>query len=432
MSAVLPLSHLIPLRKTSAWGTYATDKAIPVVYGTARLTPVPADRDGYTFCLADHPIDGVESVTRDNVAEYTWIFKQGPDATGKIVSWLHLNEPLKPNEQLAAVVRGKQHQRTGALLQNPADILWDVLAGVCGLSVVENDFSAFRSECAAAGIELSGVISNAGATIRATIDSIMQSAGAVWSGSMPGFAKLYPGGTSAAVSFVFDSTNMASVKSISTADAIATETRLAYHLDWHTDATTRSVIVSAPQARKTYGGNGIDCTAHWLTNPRQALNLANRILKHRGRPVWQVAWTGGLDCKHLLPGDTVSITHPLVPISGSCMLLSVETDIFGGTVSMSAEMYADVSPVVELTGSASAWQPVAIDGVTINYTNGVATFTILNEQNNPLAGASVTIDGGTKRTTDKAGRVQFSTGRGKHVLQISASGYATFTAEVTV
>jgi len=433
MTPTLPLSSVLPLRRTSAWGTFAVDQALPDVFGRCRVTPVPADRYGYSFCLADHSIDGIESVTRDNAPYYAYKLEHKQDASGKVIAWLTLNDPLKTNEQLAAVIRGKRHPNTGALITNPASIVWDLLSTVCGLPVKESDFAGFYAQCATAGIELAGVVSDGKITIRTTLDSIMQSAGAVWSGSMPGFAKLYPGvDDPGAVAWRFDAGNCSNIKSTCSSARIATELRLAFAKDWHTGETTKTIIVAAPAAAARYGKTSIDVSADWITSTRQALLLATRLLEYRARVVWAVSWQAGLDCRHLLPGNQVYLTHPLAPVSGTCMLMSVETDQSAGTVTLQTEMHSEPRPLVELAGSAYAWEPVAIDGMTITYQNGMATFTIQDDQWKALAGASVTIDGGVTRVTDKAGKVQFAASRGKHHLLIQAAGYQSFDIEVTV
>jgi hypothetical protein len=50
----------------------------------------------------------------------------------------------------------------------------------------------------------------------------------------------------------------------------------------------------------------------------------------------------------------------------------------------------------------------------------------------PLAGASVMLDGTAVRTTDSLGRVQFITTRGKHRLLVEATGYAPLEFEIEV
>jgi hypothetical protein len=84
------------------------------------------------------------------------------------------------------------HPDTGELLGNPADIIWDLLANICSLPVTYDDLDTFRAECREIGISLCGLLKSDTITIRAQTDEILTSCGAVWSGGMPGLARIYP------------------------------------------------------------------------------------------------------------------------------------------------------------------------------------------------------------------------------------------------
>jgi hypothetical protein len=71
-------------------------------------------------------------------------------------------------------------------------------------------------------------------------------------------------------------------------------------------------------------------------------------------------------------------------------------------------------------------------GIRVAYRDGVATFTVLDFAGDPLANASVTLDGMLTRTTDRLGTVQFTTSRGLHGLLVVAAGYASMELDVNV
>ena len=69
--------------------------------------------------------------------------------------------------------------------------------------------------------------------------------------------------------------------------------------------------------------------------------------------------------------------------------------------------------------------------MNVDYVNGVATLTILDDSSRPLAGAKVTLDGKT-RITDSTGIVSFTVKRGTYPVTIEAVGYAPMESEVTI
>lgn len=189
---VIPLSDPVPLRNSTAWGQFVSPVPLPVGYGRITITPIPYDNTGRLFFLLDHAIQAVDGVARDGAADTQYTLENTIDGEGHAVSLLRLARPAAANETLAVSLRGKMHPDTGELLTNPADILWDLLANLCGLPVGYGDLDAFRSRCRSIGIELSGVVASDTVTIRAQIDEIMASCGGVWSGGMPGIARVYP------------------------------------------------------------------------------------------------------------------------------------------------------------------------------------------------------------------------------------------------
>jgi hypothetical protein len=181
-----PLADPIPLRNTTIWGSFKNVQTIPHVYGRVRLAPIPYDEAGKLFVMADHGIQGVDEVQIDDETIYTWKFKNTLDSSDSPVAMLELAESLASGSSLIALVRGKVHSLTGALLVNPADILWDILANIVGASVTYATLDKFRVECALYGIEIGGLLDDRERSVKAQLDLITKSIGAIWSGGMPG------------------------------------------------------------------------------------------------------------------------------------------------------------------------------------------------------------------------------------------------------
>jgi len=125
-----PLSDNVPLRTSAVWGGWRDVRVLPWVWGHVTLTPLQYSDDQRVFFVADHPIQGVDEVKRDDVATDAWAFYNGVDSTGRAVAFVELAMPLAEGERLAVRLRGRMHPDTGRLLQTPAEILHDVLANL--------------------------------------------------------------------------------------------------------------------------------------------------------------------------------------------------------------------------------------------------------------------------------------------------------------
>lgn len=187
-----PLADLMPLRNTTVWGKFKDVQTIPYVYGCVSLAPVAYDDKGKLFVLADHPIESVDEVQIDNSLTLNWVFRNTVDSTGVGIALLELGEELESGAFLSVQVRGKIHPEFGNLLTNPADIVWDILANICGAVIEYGDLDQFRVECAQYGITINGMLDNEERSARGQIDLIMDSIGAIWSGGMPSLARIYP------------------------------------------------------------------------------------------------------------------------------------------------------------------------------------------------------------------------------------------------
>ncbi len=189
---LLTLPDKVPLRTTAVWGEFAELGALPWVWGRRDIQPVPYDRTGRWYLVADHVCAGLDRVERAGVVTTAPRLTNTTDRTGHAVALLDLGTPLRLGESLRVWVRGRLHPRTGALITNPADLLWDLLANLCGLDIQPARLDDFRAECAAAGLEASGVLSDSSQTVRSALDDICNSVGAIWSLRRQGIARLYP------------------------------------------------------------------------------------------------------------------------------------------------------------------------------------------------------------------------------------------------
>lgn len=188
---LLPLTRRIPLRDSTAWGQFASVQTIPRIYGRAIVSPIPYNDTGRLFVVADHPVQGIVSVTAASVPVTAYRLYHQPDSTGKTVAFLELQTPVTiGTTALAVMVEGLQNPVTGLLMTNPADVAHDLLQWATGTTLDRGRFALFATECQRAGVEVNGAVADNSQTLRAALDSIMDSAGATWSSAAENFAKL--------------------------------------------------------------------------------------------------------------------------------------------------------------------------------------------------------------------------------------------------
>jgi hypothetical protein len=425
-----PLTDALPLRTSVVWGGYQNVRVLPVVYGSARLSPVPYDAAGRWFVLADHSIAGVDAVTRDSAPTSAWAFHNGLDSTGHAVAFLELATPLATGEALAVTLRGKRQASSGKLLTSPAEIMHDVLAEVCSLPIPWPRFDRFRAQTA--GLVLGGALNNAQQSIRATLDQLLSSVGAAWSAGAEDIALLYPGAdTGGRIALTATPLTAREVSAECAHDKIVTALRVVYDYDHALGKPRRALALECPEAIRRYGRIEQEWNAAWLRSPREAQALGERLLAWMCRPRWRVRWqqAGGAGVK---PGDLAALAHPFSPLTGPYRLLTADLDIDALLLHCAVEAPVGEAPKLITTALSTAFEPILVTGATVDYQNGTAILTLLDDAGQPLSGAKATFDGSITRLADNAGRVSFPAARGQHTVRVEATGYAPMDLEITV
>ena len=351
-----PLTDTVPLRSSVVWGAYRSVRTLPVVYGAARLTPVPYDASGRRFVLADHAIAGVDAVTRNNAPTSAWDFHNGLDSTGQAVAFLDLSAPLKSGEALAVALRGKLQADSGQLLLGPAEIMHDVLANVCAMPLPWARFDRFRAQTA--GQVLGGVLDQANKTVRATLDDLLLSVGAAWSTGAEEIALRYPWPESTApVALQASPLNMREVIAECSHAQIVTALRIVYDYDYALGQPRQALALECPEAIRQYGKIEREWDAAWLRSPREAQALGQRMLAWMCRPRWRVRWqqSGWPSVK---TGDLVHIDHPLSPLRGAFRLLTADLDLAALRVECAIEGAVGEAPKIVTTTLSTAFAPL--------------------------------------------------------------------------
>jgi hypothetical protein len=411
------LSDPLPLRTTIDLGDYREPRYLPHVYGRVTLDPVPLDHSGREWLLADHAIRGVESVVMDDARTDGWQWVNRVDAAGHPIAILRTAQ--KPERSLAVTVAGKM-QPTGVVIEHPADIVADLAAidpggwAIPELDQLRSDYPELR---------LGGMI-DAPETLRAAIDAVLLPLGATWS-AVPWLALRSVPGDMPAQLRLDDPTAEARHDGLMTAAIVY----------WGWDYASRRPIgamrAEAASAIARHGRIEGVIDLRWVRSARDATRIAAQRLGDLARPHWSIQ--GALPMRGVLPelGDTVSVAHALMP-SVAGLVREIELDRGTATARVRIDAPASPAPVVQVSRYASALNPDPPEMLQIVYRDGVATFTVLDDTGQPLAGAAVTLDGAETRITDRYGQVQFAAERGPHTLLIVAPGYAPYELEITL
>lgn len=422
-----PLSDRVPLRTTAAWPAFTKPESLPVVYGPCLVPAVQFDRTRKYWLVADHAIAGIDTVYRDGKAEKTYAWRNTIDSAGHVVALVELGEPLATTEALTARVRGKVHPTTGALLENPADVMQDIFR-LAGHVVADSAIAEFRADCA--GLTIAGRLVEA-MTLRAQLAELAASVGMLWSPLMPGLAQRGPVDArpdGAPFWARWAETEVSDVQAVARHDALYTVLRVEYDWDWTQDRARRAVTLRASSADQ-YGERAATLQAKWLTTTGDAVTRGTAWLQAHARPRWTITLTADL-ADPVPPGGWFAVTHPLLPVSGELLALNAEWDYANRSQRLTTEVSAGPVPTVAVASVGGLFDEPESQ-LRITYAQGIATLVVVDPNGSPIQDAIVTFDAQTAKT-DRSGTVKFRAERGLHRVTVEAAGYAATTAEITL
>lgn len=425
----MALSDPLPLRKTTVWPAFAAPADLPVAYGRCTVGAVQFDPSRKFWLVADHPIAGVDAVYRDGRAERTFAWQTVTDPTGRPVAVIELNEPLPLAAALTATIRGKVHPTTGALIENPADVLQDVLR-LIGRPVAAAELADFRAACMDRPV--AGVLDGR-LTGRAQLAELADSVGFLWSLAMPGIATRWPLAARPATAPLrarFGPGEILDPTARGRYEALYTELRVEYDWDWTLGRARRSVLLRADTAA-TYGVRTAELQAKWLTGAAAATARGTEWLQAHARPRWAVQFSAALD-DLVPPGGWFTVSDSLLPAAanGELLALDSEWDWAEQRQTLRAEVSAGPVPAVTVLGFGGLFAEPASQ-LRVTYAAGIATLTVTDPNGAPIRGAEVRF-GAQSALTDAAGRVRFETPRGTFPVEVTAPGFQTITVEITI
>jgi hypothetical protein len=422
-----PLSDLIPLRSTAVWPKFAKSAALNVPYGRAIVPTTQYDQSRKFWHIADCAIGGVEAIYKDGKPEKAYAWRNATDPTGQTVALIELGSALPANATLTAQVRGKINPNTGMLLENPADILQDILR-LAGHDLADAELSEFRTACA--DLAIAGLLTP-GLTLRAQIAELAESVGMLWSPAMPGIARRWPVETKPdgePVYARFAEAEVTEVKAESQQDALYTVLRVEYDWDWTKNSARRSVILRASTA-DTYGDRETTLQAKWITATAAAVARGSAWLEAYARPRWSVSLTADME-PSVPPGGWFQVSHPLLPVAGDLLAINAEWDWSNQRQRLRAEQSAGIAPSVTVVGYGGLFDEPQ-SGLRVSYANGIATIEISDPNGAPIRDAIVTV-GSQKGKTDRSGIARIKITRGTYPMTVEAAGFSPISLEQTL
>lgn len=317
----MTLAAPIPLGLTSSWRTFASVAPIPHRYGTVSGRLLQYDQAGLRWVWAGHAVLGIDSITVNDKPANEWQWKNTVDSAGNPIALVEFGQPQDTSATILAAGRGKLHPVTGRLLENPGDVIWDILANVARATFAEQAFAAFRNECDTRGLVVAGSIERIDTT-QAIVRALCDSVGAIFCADAPQPCRVWPGGAARPVRERLRSPVHVLKASMPLA-GIVNDLTIQFDI---VDGNARQTIqLDAPDSIARYGRRANTLQAAWISSPRVAHDVAQRLLAQSARPAWTITASGIK--RRIDVGDDVAIDHPVLPLSTTAAVLTREWDI---------------------------------------------------------------------------------------------------------
>lgn len=412
-------SRDLPIRTTADLREFRDTQPVPRRYG--RSVPgvlIQLGPSRTRWLWADHASVAVRSVTVSGAQLGGWSWRNTTDATGRPITIVETVDPVEDGAELVAVGDGAIDTASGELIENPADVVYD-LAVLAGLSIDRGTLARYRRDCAARNLVLSGSVG--GGTLQAAVESIAASTYAILARTHPDLLILQPDASAAVASLsAADVTGVAG-----SSDEVAT--RLLVRFGIEESGPRQSLEVRAPAVELLQGIRSREVTLDWVRDPRVAADVAERMLQDLARPAYVVSYSAQRKRKWL-PGERATVSAPDAGLSG----VGVVTQKSGDAPTV--RMMLGNAPAVSLEVVSAAYQPDQWSGSTVARDGDVFRTRIMYQQR-AIVGARCTLDGSTVRYSDGAGYVSWPAHLmqpGVHTIDVHQDGHPDLSLRVAV
>lgn len=412
----LLLSEDIPLRTTRMLGDYSVDAVLPQRFGdlTAARFNLIRLTDSKWFA-ADHAMTITTVFIGDQVTA-SWDSAVESDGLGNSWTVVNFGTPVATDTTASACGTGKRNPKSGALLDNPAEII----EYVCTLCGRDDTFPDLRAECAGAGFRIAGSIEVV-MSLRAWIDIVTSSVAAIWT---PLMGRLYP--TTAPSGYIRklsrDEVDPDSIQITATITDTADILRLSYDVADATQKPQHYIELTASPMR--YGGVVQEIVLPMLRSPANAEAVGRpwtqRVSGKRFTVEFNTSATDVRPGQYCQLVDNPGWRFPQYP-DPIVMVLAVTVDRDTDTAQVTSEAIVE-RPDVTVTAHSLALPDITAGGIDAEFKNGILTLTVTDTDESPIQGARVALDGSAPKTTDARGIVSFPTTQGKHTLAVEAPG----------
>ena len=223
-------------------------------------------------------------------------------------------------------------------------------------------------------------------------------------------------------SFIFNNLNLQNFAATAQHDDVATVLRILFKYDFATGEFEGSLQLEAPEEIIKYGRIEKIIEARWVPTHRQALALGTRYLRYIAKPRWAITFDTASKEALCNVGDDIFIEYPISPVSGKMVVMKTDYSVNNLSARITAEYVSKTPTRIIMSDIGKLDRTVSTPG-SIVYENGVATISIVDANDVAMVGATVTLDGRTSQISDKAGKVRFTTTKGKHVLLVENDDY---------
>lgn len=420
------LSEAVPLRASTTLNGYQTQAYLPWVYGDLRHQQIPTVRiSASKYLVADHPMT-VTAVYVDSkkVANFTAVI--GDDGTGNTVTYIEIGDSIG-SKTVTVSGTGKLNPRNGQLLDNPADVVTDIMTK-CGYdtNLVRQQTQALRVEFGRLNVGVAGVIFDGKQTIRQTLIEICQSVGVIW---LPDIFEQYPSPAKPSLHRL-DSYNCSGITCEAQASDYATTVECEYFKQW--SANIFGGVMSFAAAGKRPREVVQKVSLPWLNNQPYCRYLCSLYARRAAQDKVRVKLiANNLDIK---AGDWVSIDSRQMPFDGVHNMFVLATEPSGASLSIVGEILLGNTPAIVQTGETlSALIGVSDLSISVRFDGGQTVFIITDSDKKPVFNALITIDDdSTVKRTNIAGEVVYSAlDRGVHVLTIQPANALASTYSIS-
>lgn len=395
-----PLTLPIPLRDTTAWGSYREAKPIPHRYGRTGGELLQYDDTRTRFVWADHPCAGIDTVQVAGVDYPEFLFVVERDSTKTPITFVLFNEPIPEGAAVFARGRGKVHPVSGVLMETLPAVAWDILANLCGQPVTE-------SQMAAPGrllrYQVAGSLDSVNQSAQAVLRELAASLGARFAADCPTLFFPWPMASWGRPIVTLDRSLGAAATSETDIETIVND--LTVKFDFQSGEPRGSVRFEAPDSIREYGRRAGIFEAKWTHVRRDAHDLCTRLLKQQARPAYIIT-VSGIETR-LNVGDEVSVGDlPRVACNGPAVVLARAVQPAAGVTDIEIAITTGSPARVVLLQQSTAVEAQSYVSAEVSSVGVDRVFTIREEDGSPITQAAVTVED-TTRYTDTSGKVVF-------------------------